>query len=108
MYLALHVVIALYSLAGVCSKMAAGEQFASFSFFAWYAGVLVILFIYAVVWQQVLRRLTLTTAFANKGVTLVWGMLWGALIFAEHISIWMIMGAAVVFAGIILVVSSDE
>ena len=104
----LHVIIFLYSLAGICSKMAAGEQFGSLFFFIWYAGVLAILFIYAIVWQQVLRRLTLTTAFANKGVTVMWGMLWGALVFAEHISIWMMIGAVVVFVGIILVVSSDE
>lgn len=107
-YVLLHVIIALYSLAGVCSKMAAGESFLSFAFFAWYAGVLIILFVYAIAWQQVLKRLTLTSAFANKGATLIWGMLWGALIFAEHISLWMIIGAAVAFVGIILVVSSDE
>jgi len=107
-YILLHVIIVLYSVAGICSKMAAGEQFASFPFFAWYAGVLFILFIYAIVWQQVLKRLPLTTAFANKGITLVWGMLWGALVFAEHISIWMIVGAVIVFTGIVLVVSDDE
>ena len=107
-YLLLHIIIFLYTLAGICSKMAAGEQFASLLFFAWYGGVLLILFVYAIVWQQVLKRLPLTTAFANKGVTVVWGILWGALIFAENISIWMILGAAIVFVGIILVVTADE
>jgi len=104
----LHGIIVMYTLAAICSKMAAGYAFGSLPFFAWYAGVLLILFLYAIVWQQVLKRLTLTTAFANKGVTVIWGMLWGALIFAEHISIWMIIGAALVLVGIILVVSADE
>lgn len=107
-YILLHVIVLLYSLAGVCSKFASGEQFASPLFFAWYAGVLIILFVYALVWQQVLKRLSLTTAFANKGITLIWGMLWGALLFSEHISMWMLIGAAVVFLGIILVVTADE
>ena len=107
-YALLHVIIALYSIAGICMKKASGVPIASLAFFAWYAGVLFLLFVYAIVWQQVLKRLTLTTAFANRGVTLVWGMLWGALLFAESISIWMILGAAIVFVGIILVVSSDE
>ena len=107
-YLLLHIIILMYSLAGICSKMAAGEQFASSHFFAWYGGVLAILFVYAIVWQQILKRLPLTTAFANKGVALIWGMIWGSLVFAEQIGIWMIIGATLVFAGIVLVVTSDE
>jgi len=107
-YALLHVIIAVYSLAGVCMKKASGTQIASLPFFAWYAGALFLLFVYAIVWQQVLKRLTLTTAFANRGITLVWGMLWGALLFAETISIWMILGAVIVFVGILLVVSADE
>ncbi|MCL2529581.1 MAG: transporter [Coriobacteriia bacterium] len=107
-YVLLHAIILLYTVAAICSKMAALEQFASIQFFAWYAAVLVILFLYAIVWQQILKRLPLTTAFANKGVTVIWGLLWGALLFAENISIGMIVGAVVVLVGIILVVTSDD
>lgn len=107
-YVLLHIIIAMYSLAAVCSKMAAGSEFGSLGFFAWYAAVLALLFVYALVWQQILKRLNLTSAYANKGVTMVWGMLWGALFFSERISIWMIIGAAVVFVGIILIASADE
>lgn len=107
-YALLHIILLLYSLSTVCSKMAAQEEFGSFFFLAWYAGVLVILFVYAIVWQQVLKRMNLTTAYANKGITLFWGILWGALIFSEHISIWMLVGIAIVFVGILLVVTSDE
>lgn len=35
------------------------------------------------VWQQILHYLPLTFAYANKGVSLVWGMIWGALFFQE-------------------------
>ena len=107
-YALLHVIILIYTFAAICSKMAAGEQFASLPFFAWYAGVLATLFLYAIVWQQILKLHPLTTAFANKGVTVIWGMLWGALLFSEYISIGMIIGAAIVLLGIILVVTSDE
>jgi drug/metabolite transporter (DMT)-like permease len=97
----------VYSLSAVCAKMAALSEPFSLPFFAWYAGVLALLGIYAVVWQQVIKRMPLTTAFANKGVTVVWGFLWGALLFGESIDLKMILGAAVVFCGILLVVHAD-
>lgn len=107
-YIFLHVIFLVYSLAAVCSKMAAYQEFGSLLFFAWYGGVLVLLFVYAIVWQQVLKYLDLTTAYANKGVTLFWGILWGVLLFAEHINIWTIIGVAIVFVGILLVVTADD
>ena len=66
------------------------------------------MFVYAVIWQQILRRMPLTVAYSNKPVTLVWGIIWGSLIFKEEISWNMVLGAAIIFAGIYLVVSSDE
>ncbi|MDR1014710.1 MAG: transporter [Coriobacteriales bacterium] len=104
---ALHLIMLVYSLSAVCAKMAALSEPFSLPFFAWYAGVLALLGIYAVVWQQVIKRMPLTTAFANKGVTVVWGFLWGALLFGESIDLKMILGAAVVFCGILLVVHAD-
>jgi len=107
-YVLLHALIVLYSLSAVCSKCAAQYEFLSIGFFLWYAGVICLLGIYALGWQQVLKRLPLTTAYVNKGITIVWGFLWGALIFSETISLKMYIGAAIVFVGIILVVISNE
>jgi drug/metabolite transporter (DMT)-like permease len=107
LFIALHSIIALYSLSAVCAKMAAVSEPFSFPFFAWYAGVLALLGVYAIVWQQVIRHMPLTTAFANKGVTVIWGFFWGALLFGESIDLKMIVGAALVFAGILLVVYAD-
>lgn len=104
----LHASLFLSSLSGVCSKKAGMSEFFSAEFFGWYALVLVIMFVYAVVWQQVLKRMPLTVAYANRPVGLVWGMIWGALIFSERITWNMILGAGIIFIGIILVVTSDE
>lgn len=106
-YLFLHGILLVYSLSAVCSKMAAGYPFLSLEFILWYGAVLLLLGVYALVWQQVLKRLPLTTAFANKGITIVWGMLWGALLFGEQLSLTMFIGAALVFVGILLVVTSN-
>ena len=106
--LVLHLALVISSLSGVCSKMAARQEFLSWGFVFWFGMVLALMFVYAVIWQQVLKRLPLTVAFANRPVTLVWSFLWGSLLFQETITWNMVLGGAVIFVGIYLVVSSDE
>ena len=107
-FLLLHISVLFSSLSGVCSKLAAGQKFLSLRFFFYYGLVLVIMFGYAVIWQQILKRMPLTVAYSNKPISLIWGMVWGALIFKERITWKMILGAAIIFAGIYLVVTDDE
>lgn len=99
--LALHILLAVYSLSGVLSKLASGFSFSDIGFYLCYCGILALLGIYAIGWQQIIKRLPLTVAFANKAITVVWGMVWGVLFFGEQINIQMIIGAALVIAGIV-------
>ena len=108
LFLALHASLLFSSLGGVASKMAANEEMFSLSFFIWYGLVLFIMFGYALIWQQILKHVPLTVAFSNKPVGLVWGMVWGTLFFQEVITWKMILGAAIIFVGIYLVVTGDE
>lgn len=107
LFLVLHISLLVSSLSGICSKMAARQDTIP-GFLFWYGGVLLIMGVYAVVWQQILKRLPLTVAYANKPVSLIWGMIWGSLIFREKITWNMVLGAAVIFAGIWMVVTADE
>lgn len=109
-YLMLHLSLLCSSLSGVCSKMASRytDHIFSARFVFWFGLVFVIMFGYAVVWQQILKRMPLTVAYANKPVTLIWGIIWGRLLFGEKITWNMPVGAAVIFFGIYLVVTSDE
>lgn len=107
-YATLHGIILLYSLSGVCSKTAAGYPFLSLPCIFFYGMTLCILFIYAVLWQQVLGRLPLTTAFTNKAITVLWGMIWGVLFFNEQIDWNMILGAGLVLCGVWIVVGKSE
>ena len=99
---ALHVLLLFYSLSGIFSKNAAYQPVLSIPFFLLYGCMLAVLFIYAIGWQQIIKRLPLTVAFANKAVTVVWGMIWGVLIFGESINLQMIGGALLVIVGIVL------
>lgn len=106
-YIGLHLLLLFYSLGAVCSKMAGKTEFLSITFILFYGLVLLDLFVYAIVWQQILKKLPLVTAYANKAVTVIWGLVWGMLIFKETITIWNIVGAIIIIFGIYMVVKAD-
>ena len=99
-YLYIHLLLLFYSLTAVFSKLAGMNEFLSFKFIVFYLISLIILFTYAIFWQQILKYFTLTNAFIQKGITLIWGMLFGLLFFNETITIKMIIGAVIVLIGI--------
>lgn len=107
-YLLLNLLLIMYSLSGIFSKIASAKSFLSLEWCFFYGMVILIMGIYALLWQQVLKNIPLNIAYANKAVTLIWGMLWGLLFFNEKISITNIVGAAVVFCGVILMVTGEE
>ena len=76
-------------------------------FILFYSLVLLDLAIYAIVWQQILKKLPLVSAYANKAVTVIWGLIWGMVIFKESLTIWNVIGAIVIIIGIYIVVRAD-
>ena len=100
--IALHVLLVAFSFGGVCTKCAAGEEFLSLPFCLFYGGLNLILGIYAVVWQQVIKKLPLTFAYANKAVGIIWSMIWGLVFFGEAVTLKKIAGAVIVIGGIVL------
>lgn len=107
-YILLHIVLVLYSMGGICSKLAAEQTFLSFKFILFYGILLLNLAVYALLWQQILKRLPLVTAYANKAVTVIWGMLWGYLFFQEQIRLQQILGGLIIIAGVYFVVTEKE
>lgn len=104
----LHLLVMGYSFSGVFTKLASNAQFPSIKFIICYGMVIFILGIYAIGWQQIIKRMPLTTAFSNKAVTVVWGIIWGAIFFSEGITFGKIVGATLVIAGVILFVIADS
>ncbi len=101
-FLVLHFMLFLLSVGGICSKLAAGCSFPGVKFCMYYGCLIMILGIYAVGWQQVIKYLPLSFAFANKAVTVIWGTVWGCLIFRETLSVGKAAGIILVVAGIVL------
>ena len=104
----LHIFLMVSSFFGIASKLAAQESFLSARFIILYGVVLCNLGVYAIIWQQMLTKMSLVTAYANKAVGVIWGIIWGRVFFREVITIQKIIGAAVIICGIILVVTEKE
>lgn len=103
----IHLLLFFFSFCSVFSKLASSQQFLSFKFIMYYGISLLILGVYAILWQQILKKMPLTIAFINKGITIIWGMILGVLIFNETITFNMIIGSIIILIGIILVVEHE-
>jgi multidrug transporter EmrE-like cation transporter len=105
-YLLLHALLLLYACASVCAKLAAAHPPLSARFLLLYGISLLLLAVYALAWQQALKRLPLSIAYANKGVVLLWGMLLGGALWGETVTLAKAAALGVVLTGIWLV--SDQ
>ena len=98
----LHALLLLFSTSGIFSKLASGYPFMSAGFIICYGGMVCVLGVYAIGWQQIIKRLPLTTAYANRAVTVVWGIVWGTVLFGEPVTWQKVLGAVVVLFGVAL------
>lgn len=104
----LHIMLMIYSMSGICSKLASGQPFLSFKFCLYYGLIIVLLGFYSIGWQQIIKRMPLTAAFANKAVTVVWGIIWGFMFFHEPITVGKVIGAVLVITGIVMYAMADR
>ena len=102
LYIALHLFLMIYSTGSIISKLAAGQPFMSAPFILLYGLEIFILALFAVGWQQFIRRMPLSVAYANKAVTVIWGCVWGALIFHEQLSAGKVVGGLMALGGVML------
>ncbi len=107
-FIGLHGLLMLYSMRGICSKRASMTEGINLEFAIYYSIIIVLLGVYAIGWQQVIKRLPLTTAFANKAITIIWGIVWGKVFFGEAVTVGKIIGAGVVMLGVILYSLADS
>lgn len=106
-FVLLHALLMLYSCSGILSKLATRMEFLSAGFIMCYGGMIALLGVYAICWQQLIKRMPLTTAYANRAITVVWGVIWGLLVFHEGVSVMQLCGCALVVAGVALFALSD-
>ena len=108
MFLLLQLLFLLYSMSDVCSKFASRQEFLSPKFFMCYGMMIFFLGLYAIGWQQVVKRLPLMLAFANKAMTVFWGMISGLVFFQEKPTPGKIAGVVMVMIGVVIFAFSGE
>ncbi len=104
----LQLVIAIYTLSTVFAKFASGQEFLSFKFILFYGIEMLILGLYAIIWQQLIKKFDISVAYANKAMGLLWSIIWAILIFNDTITIKNIIGVIIVIIGTIIVNSENE
>lgn len=92
----------IYACTGVCTKMASRHEMFSWHYLLWMAGAVGVIGIYAILWQQIIARIPISTAYMFKGTGLIFGLLFSHLLFSEQITIYNIIGAAIIITGIAL------
>lgn len=106
-YIQLHIVILIYTLSSVCSKIVSdsinSNGLISLKTIVFLGILFLSLFIYAVFWQQIIKKVDLTIAYVNKGVTILWSLFWAGILFNETIRINSLIGALIVIVGIVVV-----
>lgn len=96
----------LYSTTTVLSKYAARSGWFSTRFFLFLGLLVLALFAYAVIWQQLIKRMPLSTVYPFKGVVVIYNLVWALLLFGEQITPANVIGSVLILTGI-FVVSRD-
>ena len=99
----LQLIVIIYTINSIIGKLSAGEEFMSMRFILFYVAEVGVLGIYALLWQQMIKRFDLSIAYANRAMALIWSAVWAVVIFHESLSIKNIMGILLVIAGTVVV-----
>lgn len=102
----LIVVNLIYACTSIFTKMASRQEIMSLPYLLWIAGAVGVMGVYAVLWQQVIARMPLSTAYMFKGTSLVFVLLISALLFGEAITLNNVIGSAIIILGIVLFAKS--
>ena len=99
----LQLIVIIYTVNSIIAKFATGAKPLSLGFFAFYAVEVAVLGVYAICWQQMIKRFDLSIAYANRSMAILWTALWSVVIFHESLSVKQIIGIVLVVIGTVTV-----
>ena len=97
----------IYSCTSIFTKLASQQPFLSFRYILFLTGAVIVMAIYALIWQQILKRMPVSDAYMWKGSTVIFTLLLSALLFGESITWMNALGALLIVSGIALFAKSD-
>ena len=93
----------IYSLSSFFSKLASRYEMFSMPYIFCFCGIIIVLGLYGILWQQVLKNIDLSVAMAFKPLCLILSVLWSVIFFSEHLSHKMITGIVLIILGIFII-----
>lgn len=102
LYLALIGANLVYACTTICTKMASQQDVLSSPYLLWIAGAAAVMGLYALLWQQIINRMPVSTAYMFKGTSLVFVLLISVLLFGEVITKTNVIGSLIIIVGIVL------
>ena len=73
-----------------------------------YFGLVILLFGYAILWQQVIKHFEISKAYSHRGIIILWSMLWSVFLFGDTIQWNHLLGAAIIIVGIVVVTKMNS
>ena len=107
-YIVLIGINMLYACVSLFTKYASQQDFMSWNYVLGLIGAVGVMGLYAILWQQVLKRIDLSLAYMFKGTSIVFIMLLAYVFFGEQITWNNIVGAIIIVGGIVLFANSAE
>ena len=117
--LLIQLAVVVFTFSSICSKMAGANAGSitvsgitihglSFKGWLWMFAEVLCLGVYAVFWQQIIKKFDLSIAYANRAFAIFWTFLWSILFFHESVRPANVIGILLVFCGIMLVNSETS
>ena len=92
----------IYSFAPIFSKIASKYEFLSWGYLCGFGSTVLVLGVYAVLWQQIIKRVPISNAYMFKGISILFVLLLSHVFFGETITVWNGIGATLIISGIAL------
>lgn len=106
--LQLQAVVVIYTISSVMAKTASMHKNNKMLFLIFFGLEFVMLGVYAILWQQMIKRFELSVAYANRAMAILWSMIWAVIFFHDQITVRNLSGVAIVIAGIMLINTDKE
>lgn len=99
----LQAVIIIYTISSIMAKFASASSGEPLRFILFFGLEFVFLGIYALLWQQMIKKFDLSVAYANRSMALLWSMIWAVIFFHDRITVKNIIGVILVMIGTIII-----
>jgi len=103
-YIFLYLAFGIDSFATVFGKLASQHETLSLPFIFWYGLDIAVYGVFAILWQQILKKMPLSIAYSNRPIVTILGVIYGVIFFKDRLTVTAVLGIVIIMIGIFLVV----